>query len=408
MKIHIPRRARRAAFGGTAALALLGLAACDFGPDGDPDVIAFAGSDTTQDVVGALVNDYNADPNYNEDPDIPGVDKDSLDNILSVEANPNLVAGDEHCGNLTYHTPPTPPEVVAPNGSSAGRDALKASVQANNGCIDVARSSAGPRPAGTGAGQDLPTFQYYAFALDAVGYSTASTAAPANLTLAQLQGIYNCTFTNWNQVGGANQAIERYWPQAGSGTRAFFQSDVLGFDPTLFSGGSCPAVQLTQENTGQVIAANGDQQSGIVPFSGANWVAMARGTIIPDQRAGQVIRNLNGQNIITGSGAGSQLATPAATGDPNAPVQEANVRLVDPTPAYPGIRFVFNVVDSSSASYTSAIRYVGFENVTDGATAPLCSGGKSAILVNFGFGPLDNTAGPRNVPGSTCRFYAPV
>ena len=99
MKIHIPRRARRAAIGGTAMLALLGLAACDFGPDGDPDVIAFAGSDTTQDVVGALVANYNADPNYNEDPDIPGVDKDSLDNILSVEANPNAVAGDEHCGN---------------------------------------------------------------------------------------------------------------------------------------------------------------------------------------------------------------------------------------------------------------------------------------------------------------------
>ena len=69
------------------------MVACDYGPDGDPDVIAFAGSDTTQDVVGALVNSYNADATYNEDPDIPGVDKDSLDNILSVETNPNVVAG---------------------------------------------------------------------------------------------------------------------------------------------------------------------------------------------------------------------------------------------------------------------------------------------------------------------------
>ena len=198
-----------------------------------------------------MVNSYNADAAYNEDPDIPGVDKDSLDNILSVETNPNVVAGDEHCGNLTYHTPATPPEVLAPNGSGAGRDALKASVLAGNGCIDVARSSAGPRPVGTGAGQDPASFEYYAYGLDAVGFSTASAAAPAaGLTLAQLQGIYNCTFTNWNQVGGANQVIERYWPQAGSGTRAFFQSDVLGFDPTLFSGGACAAVQLTQENTG--------------------------------------------------------------------------------------------------------------------------------------------------------------
>jgi hypothetical protein len=51
MKIHIPRRARRVAFGGTALLALTAMVACDYGPDGDPDVIAFAGSDTTQDVV---------------------------------------------------------------------------------------------------------------------------------------------------------------------------------------------------------------------------------------------------------------------------------------------------------------------------------------------------------------------
>jgi phosphate transport system substrate-binding protein len=408
MKIHIPRRARRAALGGTAVLALLGLAACDFGPDGDPDVIAFAGSDTTQDVVGGLVANYNADPNYNEDPDIPGVDKDSLDNILSVETNPNVVAGDEHCGSLTYHTPAGAGEVLAPNGSSAGRDALKASVLAGNGCVDVARSSAGPRPVGTGAGQDPASFEYYAFALDAVGYSTASTAAPAaGLTLAQLQGIYNCTFTNWNQVGGANQAIERYWPQAGSGTRAFFQSDVLGFDPTLFSGGSCPAVQLAQENQGVTIANNGDQQSGIQPFSGANWVAMARGTIVPDQRAGQVIGTLNGKNIIFGSGASSQLATPAVTGDPAAPVQESNVRLVNNPPAYPGVRFVFNVIDDTSASYTSAIRYVGFNNANSGSTSPLCSGGKASIVTNFGFGNLDKTVGPHNLAGSACRLYTP-
>ena len=407
MKIQIPRRARRVAFGGTALLALTGMVACDYGPDGDPDVIAFAGSDTTQDVVGALVTNYNADATYNEDANIPGVDKDSLDNILSVEANPNAVAGDEHCGNVTYHTPAGAGETLAPNGSSAGRDALKASVLAGNGCIDIARSSSGPRPAGTGAGQDPTSFEYYAFGLDAVGFSTASTAAPAaGLTLAQLQGIYNCTFTNWNQVGGANQAIERYWPQAGSGTRAFFQSDVLGFDPTLFSSGACPAVQLAQENQGLTIQANGDQQSGIQPFSGANYIAMSTGAIA-DQRAGQVIRNLNGQNIVFGSGATAKPATPAATGDPNAPVQEANVKLVDSTPAYPGVRFVFNVVDDTSASYTSAIRYVGFDNANNGATSPLCSGGKAAIVTQFGFGTLDKTVGPRNLPGSTCRQYTP-
>ena len=117
-------------------------------------MIAFAGSDTTQDVVGALVTNYNADATYNEDANIPGVDKDSLDNILSVESYPKR-------GGLVTSTAATSPttrlrapgETLAPNGSSAGRDALKASVLAGNGSIDIARSPR-YRPCGTGAGQD--------------------------------------------------------------------------------------------------------------------------------------------------------------------------------------------------------------------------------------------------------------
>ena len=34
--------------------------------------------------------------------------------------------------------------------------------------------------------------------LDALGWASASTKAPANLTLTQLRGIYNCTFTDWS------------------------------------------------------------------------------------------------------------------------------------------------------------------------------------------------------------------
>jgi phosphate transport system substrate-binding protein len=405
MRISFTGRGRRIAVAGTsvAALAMLA-AACNYGPDGDPDVLAIVGSDTTQDVVGGIVTDYDLDLKYNDDENIPGDDRDNLENVLSVEPNPHPVPGDEHCGAITYHTPPGGGEVLAPNGSTAGRDALKASFLAGDGCIDIARSSGAPRPIGPGAGQDPAEFEYYAFALDAVGWSSASTAAPSNLTLAQLQGIYNCTFTNWNQVGGGNQQIERYYPQAGSGTRAFFQSDVLGFDPTTFSSGSCPAVQLSQENTGTVIAANGDQQSAIEPFSGANFAAMANGAI-PDQRAGQAIKNLDGKNIEFSTPGGLRLATPEVTGDPTAPVQEANVRLNDPTPAYAGVRYVFNVIANGSASYTSAQRYVAFDNVDKGSTSPLCSGGRKATVEHFGFGALNTTIGPNNLAGSTCRLF---
>jgi hypothetical protein len=68
---------------------------------------------------------------------------------------------------------------------------------------------------------------------------------------------------------------------------------------------------------------------------------------------------------------------------------------------------VFHVIDTSSASYNSAIRYVGFQNQNNGSTSPLCSGGKASIVTNFGFGNLDKTVGPRNLAGSACRLYTP-
>jgi hypothetical protein len=87
------------------------------------------------------------------------------------------------------------------------------------------------------------------------------------------------------------------------------------------------------------------------------------------------------------------------------------VTLVDLTPAYPGVRFVFNVIDNSTGpnSYTAAKRFVGFDNVASPSiTSPLCNGDKNSTLVNFGFGPLGNAADPtHNVPGSHCRLYTP-
>jgi hypothetical protein len=125
------------------------------------------------------------------------------------------------------------------------------------GCLDFSRSSSPPAPHsltlpsggpenGDPAGSHL---DYYAYALDGVA-PLVGTDAPhtvrtagggdvgsgAGLTLAQVQSIYECVTTNWNQitvggVTGANAPIVLFWPQGGSGTRAVY-TDVLGFDPT--------------------------------------------------------------------------------------------------------------------------------------------------------------------------------
>lgn len=381
---------RRLAVAGLASMGLLGALTGCLPADNVSQTITLAGSDTTQDVMAALATQYNADPTNNPDPD-------TIVNVLSVEASPKTAPADANCVAKTYHTPAGPGEVLAPNGSSAGRNALKDSVNAGDGCIDIARSSGAPRA----IGQDLATFKYVAFAMDAMAYASASSKAPANLTLAQFRGIYNCTYTDWSQVGGSAGPIQRYYPQTNSGTWQFFLSDLLGgADPRLVSTGSCPAAISTQENTGEVIANNGDQEKAIVGYSAGNWVAQARGTA-PDQRQGQTIRSLDGQNVVTGSGATAALNTAG-------PVVESNVKINNPTPAYVGIRYVFNVFDETSTSYTQAIRLFGFLNTTDASDkSPLCKGQKASTITDYGFAPLDTTVSARNQNGSTCRLYTP-
>jgi hypothetical protein len=69
---------------------------------------------------------------------------------------------------------------------------------------------------------------FTALAEDAVSWSVpaVNTSAPVSLTPAQLNAIYTCTDTNWNQVGGADQAIAPFLPQSGSGTLSFFLSAI--------------------------------------------------------------------------------------------------------------------------------------------------------------------------------------
>lgn len=112
--------------------------------------------------------------------------------------------------------------IKRPNGSGAGKALLYGA--GNNADIDFARSSSGPSTAEVQAG-----LQNFPFALDtlvmAVSGSAASNA-PASLTKDQIVDIYDGTVTNWSQVGGKDGLIKPLIPQAGSGTRSFFTSQL--------------------------------------------------------------------------------------------------------------------------------------------------------------------------------------
>jgi ABC-type phosphate transport system substrate-binding protein len=85
------------------------------------------------------------------------------------------------------------------------------------------------------------------------------------LTQAQLQGIYvNCTITNWNQVGGANQKIIIYSILPQFGTRKAFDTFLGG------SSSSCPNVKLVAQTDNSEVAA-ADKPGAIVPVDSASW-----------------------------------------------------------------------------------------------------------------------------------------
>src|SRR5215470_18231415 len=154
-----------------------------------------------------------------------------------------------------------------PNGSSAGVAALAANTKTGDGkhfCVDFARSSRAR--ASTDPAKGPGGILFVALAKDAVTWSThATTNAPANLTTTQLNGIYSCTITNWNQVGGKSGTINAQLPQTSSGTRAFFLKAIGLVNPG-------PCVNSTaEENEGINPALKGPNT--IFPYSVGKFIA---------------------------------------------------------------------------------------------------------------------------------------
>ena len=163
--------------------------------------------------------------------------------------------------------------IPRPDGSSAGINQLKTFTKSTSGpfCTNFARSS---RPRGS---SDPPYaaggVAFTALAGDAVtwGVPTVNTAAPTSLTTAQLNAIYTCTDTNWNQVGGSSQAITPFLPQSGSGTLSFFLAAIGVTTP-----GSCVSNvgNTLEENEGVNPALN--TPGGIFIYSVGDFIAQTQ------------------------------------------------------------------------------------------------------------------------------------
>ncbi len=232
---------------------------------------------------------------------LSGVGSDTIQGVMDAMSNTVSIGGTLQIGsydatgsaNITTKNPAVTANctIPRPNGSGAGINALLASLQpgaTDAGCLDFARSSKAP------SGTTSPHLTYVPMALDAVTYAiTANSTIPRQLTLSQLQQIYQC---NPAYVGtGPNYSITVYLPQAGSGTRAFWES-AMGITDAQVTAGDFPCItdtkngQPVEEHDGRVLDSN-----SIAPFSIAQYNAQSEG-VIPDIRGQAILGQIDGNN----------------------------------------------------------------------------------------------------------------
>ncbi|MEU0964706.1 substrate-binding domain-containing protein [Streptomyces sp. NPDC005917] len=316
---------------GTAVgAAVLGLGILSSPASADPSsltdyrTLAAVGSDTTQYVMNGLANGTDV------------VDASGKPVIASWNAVGGL--GDPYntkATGCTYTRAQT-------NGSSNGIARLSEDI-ANGGitCIDMARSSRGPKASVPGT--DLT---YVPFARDAVTYATnLGSTLPTNLTKAQLASIYtNCTYVD--ATSGATVTVAPLLPQAGSGTRQYWLDSIGVTTP-----GTC-VNQTIQEHDGTAMTA----ANQLMPYSVAQWIAQGKGFAdVPNRRGTSRLRNIEGQSPTTGTGTALAL-----------------------NPTFIFSRDVYNVVQTSRLT----------EPTISKALSDICKA--SATIQNYGFGIISN------------------
>ncbi len=304
-------------------LATLPLAQAD--PIGPPTYrkLAGGGSDTTQSLMNALAAVV-------KDPATGELLLGSYDAVGSATVTTKDPATDPKCQNITR-----------PNGSTAGRNALQTSLQAQDGCFQWARSSSS-----RGTYTSAVSMTWVPFATDALTFAVRSDGdVPRELTRAELIAIFKC------EVPSIQPALV----QVGSGTRDSWL-DYVGiprnFDPAAYpclvprkDGGTFPG-NLPQEHDGRELKKN-----QVMPYSAAVYQAQIYGTA-PDRRGKAVIGVIDG------------IVPTIINND------------------FGGVRTMFNIIPTSKVTETNSLEYKTFV----GRDSLVC---QAKPLINLqGFGDL--------------------
>ncbi|WP_327676614.1 substrate-binding domain-containing protein [Kitasatospora sp. NBC_00458] len=317
----------------TAAVCGAVLAAPAAVADPPPGVVPAAvdlvgvGVDTTQGFMNQTSSDYNA---------------------VVAPVLPKLYSWD-----VTGINPITPKtgavSIARPDGSGQGLTALAINTAAT---VNYSRSSRGPV-----AGDPTP-YTFVPFARDAVTWSAkAGGNAPANLTTAQLKGIYECSITSWAQISASlpNVAIKPYLPPAISDTRTAFLKAIAVSTP-----GVC--VTAGPRNDRGIDPVLNDANV-VFPYSVGTYVAQVyrgHGTAV-ESPGPLTLRSINGI----------------------APVNASN----SINPAFLGTvygRTLYNIV--RTGEYTATTPYATALKSVFGPQGWICA--HPAVIVDYGFVPI--------------------
>jgi hypothetical protein len=328
-----------ASAGVLATLVATGVASAD--PTGAPTtrLLAGVGSDTTQDVMNGLSN----------------IVVDPVGGPFTGTAGTKLLGSYNATGSATIQTKAATCTAVArPNGSGAGRTALLNSLNAADGCIQWSRSSSLNIAAST------PSLTYIPYAIDALDFAiTPGSVIPRSLLLSDLVSIYHCDPAF---VGtGPNFAITPALPQAGSGTRSFWEAQ-MGITDAQVNGGTFPCIingargtQIWEEHSGILL----DDKS-LVPFSIPQYNDQETG-LVSDKRGQGILGVIGGTNPV-------------------------NVNL-----GFAVTREVYNVIPTTSVTATDNISKA-LQSSFVGSGSQVCAAAGQAVIQQFGFG-LDANCG---------------
>lgn len=109
----------------------------------------------------------------------------------------------------------------------------------------------------------------FSVAIDGIAIVVNSANTVESLTMEQLRGIYNGTYTNWDQLGGADQPILPYGRQTTSGTYEFFFETVMKKEDF--------ATAVSQETGNAAIATKVNQNAGGIGYIGIGYAEQAKG-----------------------------------------------------------------------------------------------------------------------------------